>query len=206
MPVWFRALLITFSATFVVAAVVVARHTDPSEIVAVGLPRPAVNSSVGPPADTAPDMPLVVSDTWINSGPLDATALAGKVVLVDFWTFGCINCKHTLPAVKAWHARYAADGLVVLAVHRPEFDYERDIDAVRDFANKNALTYPIAIDNDSVNWKAYDNHWWPAFYLFDRTAHRQLRHIGEGSTTELEDAIRSLLGVAPDAPRAVITS
>ncbi|MGE3324535.1 MAG: thioredoxin-like domain-containing protein [Acidimicrobiia bacterium] len=148
--------------------------------------------------------PAIVSPTWINSAPLAPADLAGKVVLYDFWTFGCINCQHTLPWVKSWNDRYGSDGLVVLSIHRPEFDYERDVDAVRSYVQDNAITFPVAIDNDAVNWKAFDNHYWPAFYLHDRQGDRRLVHFGEGRYQQTEDAIRTLLGVDPTSPRAAV--
>jgi len=123
-------------------------------------------------------------------------------VLYDFWTFACVNCQHTFPWVEAWHERYAADGLVIASVHTPEFDYEGKPDNVAEAVRKNGLTYPIALDPDRKIWRSFENHWWPAFYLYDRDGRYRFQHLGEGSYKDTEDAIRALLGVAPSSPRA----
>jgi len=161
---------------------------------------------VSPSAEELPilrkDAPAIRASDWLNTEPLDASSLAGKVVLYDFWTFGCVNCRHTQPYVKAWHERYARDGLVVLSVHTPEFGYEADPANVRDYVRENGITYPVALDPDHTVWDAFDNHYWPQFYLHDRTGHRRLVRIGEGSYDGTEDAIRALLGIPPTAPRA----
>ncbi len=150
--------------------------------------------------------PPVTSTGWINSAPLTPAKLAGKVVLYDFWTFECINCQHTLPAVKAWYARYAPDGLVIVGVHTPEFEHEKDPAAVSDYVRRNGIDYPVALDPEWTTWRAFGNHYWPAFYLYDRSGSRRYVHFGEGSYDGTEDAIRLLLGVAPDAPRAQVAS
>jgi len=196
-----RSTTAVFAAALIVVALIavdVSRRSSREEFAATAS---AVDSTTDLPILTGA-APTIVSPTWINTEPLDSSLLAGKVVLYDFWTFGCINCKNTLPYVQAWHERYAADGLVVLSIHRPEFDYERDVDSVRSFVAEHGLTYPVAIDNESVNWKAFDNHYWPAFYLHDRSGDRRLVHYGEGKYRATEDAIRALLGVDPSSPRA----
>lgn len=146
--------------------------------------------------------PPVRARQWLNSRPLTSTDLAGKVVLYDFWTFGCINCRHTQPYVQAWHDRYARDGLVVLSIHTPEFGYEADPANVSRYVRENQVTYPVALDPDSAVWDAFGNRYWPQFYLHDRAGHRRLIRIGEGSYASTEDAIRALLGVPASAPRA----
>ena len=190
------------------AAVVVSRHSAASPTVDSASASAAGDSArdtrtgsdlvlpVGPAA------PAVQADQWLNTAPLTTADLAGKVVLYDFWTFGCVNCRHTQPYVKAWHARYARDGLVVLSVHTPEFGYEADAGNVRDYVRENGITYPVALDPDHRIWDAFDNHYWPQFYLHDRDGHRRLVRIGEGSYDSTEDAIRTLLGVPATAPRA----
>jgi thiol-disulfide isomerase/thioredoxin len=150
----------------------------------------------------ASSAPKVEAAGWINTDPLTDADLAGKVVLYDFWTFGCINCRHTIPYVKAWHERYAADGLIVLSIHTPEFDWEADPDAVAEFVAEEGITYPVALDPDKLTWRRFENHWWPAFYLHDDQGQRRYRHVGEGRYVETEDAIRALLGVDADAARA----
>lgn len=152
----------------------------------------------------ATSAPPVDVDAWLNTAPLTADDLRGRVVLYDFWTFGCINCRNTLPHVKAWAARYAPDGLVVLSIHTPEFDYEADAANVARFVADEGITYPVALDPDRRVWRAFANRYWPAFYLHDREGQRRLVHFGEGAYTETENAIRALLGVSPDAPRAAV--
>jgi thiol-disulfide isomerase/thioredoxin len=180
-------------------AVVVARRTTPEAISTVAAPTDIASLPVL--ADAAPE---VTASTWFNSTPLDSQSLRGKVVLYDFWTFGCINCRHTQPYVQAWHDRYARDGLVVVSVHTPEFAYEADPDNVRRYVRENRITYPVALDPDRSVWAAFGNRYWPAFYLHDRAGHRRLLRIGEGSYASTEDAIRALLGVAASAPRATV--
>jgi thiol-disulfide isomerase/thioredoxin len=161
-------------------------------------PDPASVLPVGPKA------PAVRASGWLNTAALAPADLAGKVVLYDFWTFGCVNCRNTQPHVKAWHARYAKDGLVVLSIHTPEFGYEADPANVRRYVADNGITYPVALDPDSTVWDAFGNHYWPQFYLHDRQGHRRLVRIGEGSYDSTEDAIRALLGVPTTAPRASV--
>ena len=152
----------------------------------------------------APSAPAVTADRWLNTAPLGAADLAGKVVLYDFWTFECINCKHTLPFVKALHERYAADGLVVLSIHSPEFDFEADPDNVAAFVSDEAISFPVALDPDHAIWRAFGNHYWPAFYLHDRDGARRYVHFGEGAYAETEAAVRQLLGVDPSSPLATL--
>lgn len=153
-------------------------------------------------AESAPE---VQASGWLNTEPLTQGDVSGRVVLYEFWTFGCVNCRNVLPHLKAWHDRYAKDGLLVLSVHTPEFDYEKDADAVADFVAEESIRYPVALDPDKRTWRAFDNHYWPAFYLHDADGRRRLVHYGEGDYDDTEDAIRSLLGVADDAPRAEVS-
>ena len=138
---------------------------------------------------------------WLNSPELSAEALRGKVVLVDFWTYDCINCQHTLPYVKAWEKKYGKDGLVVIGVHTPEYGYERIIDNVREQVRKLGITYPVAIDNNYAIWRHFDNQYWPAHYLIDVKGQVRYSHFGEGSYEAQEHMIRQLLQEA-QAPAA----
>ncbi|WP_285420132.1 cytochrome c biogenesis protein DipZ [Pseudomonas sp. efr-133-TYG-5] len=138
---------------------------------------------------------------WLNSPELSADSLRGKVVLVDFWTYDCINCQHTLPYVKEWQKKYASDGLVVIGVHTPEYGYERIIDNVRDQVRKLGITYPVAIDNNYAIWRNFDNQYWPAHYLIDAKGQVRYSHFGEGSYDAQEQMIRQLLEEAK-APAA----
>jgi thiol-disulfide isomerase/thioredoxin len=170
---------------------------DATAAAATVAPKPKVTLPVL--KDSAPD---VVPKGWINTPGLSPADLKGKVVLYEFWTFGCYNCKNVLPHVKAWHARYAKDGLITLSIHTPEFDYEGKVENIQKFVTENEITYPVALDPDSEIWRAFQNHYWPNMFLHDQQGQRRYEHIGEGAYDETEDAIRSLLGVDPASPRA----
>ena len=133
---------------------------------------------------------------WLNSAPLTAADLQGKVVLVNFWTYTCINWLRTVPYVRAWADRYKEQGLVVIGVHTPEFSFEADVDNVRRSAQERGLTYPIAIDNDRAIWHGFGNHYWPALYFIDAAGHVRHHHFGEGDYEESEMRIRQLLAAA----------
>src|SRR5204862_6805018 len=179
-----------------------------------GRPRFDPTASARPAADvmlpvlgTAPD--FVGTQRWFNTAggrPLTLAALHGKVVLVDFWTYTCINCLRTLPYVKAWSERYRRDGLVVVGVHTPEFQFEHDASNVAEAIRANGLHYPVAQDNDYATWNAWDNQSWPAKYLIDAQGRVRYAHIGEGEYGETEDAIRSLLRERGDARLAGVTA
>jgi len=130
---------------------------------------------------------------WINSPALSNESLKGKVVLVDFWTFDCINCKHTLPYVKDWAQKYQKDGLVVIGVHTPEYGFERIIDNVKAKVREYGITYPVAVDNDYAIWRHFDNQYWPAHYLIDAKGQVRYSHFGEGSYETQEKMIQQLL-------------
>ncbi|MBP5954394.1 cytochrome c biogenesis protein DipZ [Pseudomonas anatoliensis] len=138
---------------------------------------------------------------WLNSPQLSAESLRGKVVLVDFWTYDCINCQRTLPYVKDWAKKYEKDGLVVIGVHTPEYGYERIIDNVRDQVEKLGITYPVAIDNNYAIWRAFNNQYWPAHYLIDAKGQMRYSHFGEGRYEAQEQMIKQLLEEAK-APAA----
>ena len=139
----------------------------------------------------APDFAGIVG--WINSKPLTLEQLRGRVVLVDFWTYSCINCLRTLPYVKAWDARYRESGLTIVGVHTPEFAFERVPSNVRENTKELGVKYPVALDSDYGTWNAWHNQYWPAKYLIDRKGHVRLFHFGEGDYAETETAIRELL-------------
>jgi thiol-disulfide isomerase/thioredoxin len=138
---------------------------------------------------------------WLNSEPLAAQRLRGRVVLVDFWTYSCVNWLRTLPYVRAWHERYGDDGLVVVGAHAPEFGFEHDLDNVQRAARELDVGYPVAIDNDFTIWRSFDNHYWPAVYLVDRDGRVRFNHFGEGAYEETEEAIQQLLGVDRETVR-----
>jgi cytochrome c biogenesis protein CcdA/thiol-disulfide isomerase/thioredoxin len=152
----------------------------------------------------APDVHDV--SAWINSRPLSLPGLRGKVVLVDFWTYSCINCLRTLPYLKAWDARYRSQGLVILGVHTPEFAFEHDLGDVRAAVKRLGVRYPVALDNSYGTWKAYSNNYWPADYLVDQAGRVRDVHFGEGNYAQTERNIRLLLeagktGALPQAGR-----
>ena len=138
---------------------------------------------------------------WLNSEPLTAEGLRGRVVLVDFWTYSCVNWLRTLPYVRAWHETYAGRGLVVVGVHEPEFGFEHDLDNVRRAASELDVGYPVVIDNDFTIWRSFENHYWPAVYLVDRDGRVRFHHFGEGAYEETERAIQRLLGVDGETVR-----
>jgi thiol-disulfide isomerase/thioredoxin len=132
---------------------------------------------------------------WLNSEPLTAAGLRGRVVLVDFWTYSCVNWLRTLPYVRAWAERYAERGLVVVGVHAPEFGFEHDLANVRHAAAELDVGYPIVIDNGFAIWQAFGNRYWPAVYLVDRDGRVRFHHFGEEAYEETERAIQQQLGV-----------
>jgi cytochrome c biogenesis protein CcdA/thiol-disulfide isomerase/thioredoxin len=151
----------------------------------------------------APDTRAI--SAWINSPALKLKDLHGKVVLVDFWTYSCINCLRTLPYLKKWDALYRERGLVILGIHTPEFAFEHDLHNVRDAVRRLKVRYPVALDNDYGTWKAYGNNYWPAHYLIDQAGRVREIHIGEGDYDRTERNIRQLLKAGDGArlPRDV---
>jgi thiol-disulfide isomerase/thioredoxin len=130
---------------------------------------------------------------WLNSEPLTAGELAGRVVLVDFWTYSCINWIRTAPYVRAWAERYGPQGLVVVGVHTPEFGFERDVDHVRWAVKEMGVEYPVALDPEYAIWRGFDNHYWPALYFVDARGQIRHHHFGEGEYAQSEQRIRQLL-------------
>lgn len=143
------------------------------------------------------EMPSLAGATqWLNSPPLTRESLRGKVVLVDFWTYSCINCLRTLPYVRAWADKYKDKGLVVIGVHAPEFAFEKNIDNVRHALRELRITYPVAIDNDYAIWQGFNNQFWPAHYFIDAEGRIRHHHFGEGNYAESEKVIQELLAEA----------
>jgi thiol-disulfide isomerase/thioredoxin len=134
--------------------------------------------------------------TWLNSPPLTAEGLRGKVVLVDFCTYTCINWLRTLPYLRAWDAKYREHGLVVIGAHTPEFEFEHDVDNVRRAIKVMRVDYPIAVDNDDAIWNGFANQYWPALYLIDTKGATRFTHFGEGAYDESERMIQQVLGEA----------
>lgn len=132
-------------------------------------------------------------DHWLNSPPLTLHDLRGKVVLVEFWTYGCINCFHTLPYVKDWDRRYRGKGLTIVGVHTPEFPNERITENVKDAIERYGIRYPVAQDNAYATWNAYGNQYWPALYLIDKKGRVVYTRVGEGGYEETRARIEQLL-------------
>ena len=133
---------------------------------------------------------------WINSDPLRMEDLKGKAVLVDFWTYTCINCLRTIPFVKKLHEKYSESGLVIVGVHSPEFSFEGDVENVKKAVKALGIKYPVALDSDKSTWNAFANEYWPAKYLIDKEGHVAYIHYGEGGYSETEKSIQSALGLS----------
>jgi len=140
---------------------------------------------------------------WINSEPLTIQSLRGKVVLVDFWTYSCINCIRTFPYLKRWYETYKDDGFVIVGVHSPEFAFEKEAENVERATKREGILYPVAIDNDFATWRAFHNVAWPGHFLIDKDGVIREAHHGEGDYEQTEALIRKLLGKAPTSFKAI---
>ncbi len=195
-----RSLYLAIAAGLVVVAVgavLLAAHTSPSSL------QPKVDPSHLP---VGPVAPAVNAVGWIDSPPLTPSALAGKVVLYDFWTYSCINCVRTLGYIRSWYERYSAQGLVIIGIHSPEFDFEKNHANVTRAVSSLGVTWPVALDDKMVVWQAFHNNSWPADYIADPSGRLRYAHVGEGDYAQTEDVLRTLLGVSPTAPRAASPS
>ena len=148
----------------------------------------------GSESATAPDL---ATGEWINSEPLKLADLRGRVVLIDFWTFGCYNCRNTLPIVKSWNDRYRPRGLTIIGVHSPEFDDERKVENLRREITSLGIRYPVVTDNDYQIWNAYKVEAWPTVFLLDKQGRIRWMHVGEGDYKEAERLIQKLLAEEP---------
>ncbi len=157
----------------------------------IGRQTPTGSSGLPVLADAMPEFASI--SAWINSAPLTAAQLRGKVVLVDFWTYSCINCIRTLPYVTSWQEKYGDKGFTVIGVHTPEFAFEKSEANVRQAVGRFHITYPVALDNAYGTWNAYGNQYWPAHYLFDAQLRLRHAHFGEGAYEETEKDIQALL-------------
>jgi thiol-disulfide isomerase/thioredoxin len=166
-------------------------------ITSTGVPVPFLHGSPdGQIAGQSELASLERANEWLNSPPLTAAALRGKVVLVDFWTYTCINWLRTLPYVRAWDQKYRDQGLVVIGVHAPEFAFERNIDNVRGSVKNMRIDYPVGVDNEHVIWQAFKNQYWPALYFIDSQGRVRHHHFGEGAYEQSEMIIQRLLSEA----------
>ena len=174
-------------------------------------PVPTRSEPIPPPVSPSGELPklgpmpeIAGIAAWLNSPPLTREDLKGKVVLIDFMTYSCINCIRTFPYTNAWHDKYKDDGLLIIGMHTPEFEFEKDADNVRKALAQFGITFPVALDNDYVTWNHFNNQYWPAKYLFDRDGILRYRHFGEGRYEETEEAIQQLLGVKEDVVRSAV--
>ncbi len=145
--------------------------------------------------------PEITGSRWFNSKPLNLDKLKGKVVLVEFWTYGCYNCVNVEPHIKRWYSRYHKQGLEVVAVHSPEFAHEKKAENVSAYLKKKSIRYPVVMDNDFAIWRRYGNRYWPTVYLIDRQGQLRYRTIGEGRYSNTEDMIKRLIAeTTPTSP------
>jgi thiol-disulfide isomerase/thioredoxin len=161
---------------------------------------PSMAKQVNAPGRTEAELPvedlspsLAGAQEWLNSAPLSFEALKGKVVLVDFWTYSCINCLRSIPYIRAWAEKYRDHGLVVIGVHAPEFAFERNVDNVKNAIATLKIGYPVAIDNDYKIWRSFENEYWPAHYFIDGNGKVRHHHFGEGEYAESERVIQRML-------------
>lgn len=164
--------------------------TPPASAKPAAVSAPTATAIPLPDQGAAPDFQ---NDVWINSEPLRLADLRGKVVFIEFWTFGCVNCQRVIPYINEWYEAYAGDDFEVVGVHYPEFNYERDVDKVRDAVDRFDIEHPVAIDNQRLTWAAYNQRYWPTRYILDKRGHIRYKHIGEGAYEETESVIRQLM-------------
>lgn len=161
----------------------------------LGKPMSELTHAKGP---IAPE--IIPGGEWFNSEPLQLSSLRGKVVVVDFWTYSCINCQRTLPYLRDWWKKYEDDGLVIIGVHAPEFEFEKNRDNVEKAISDFGIKYPVVQDNDFATWRAYSNRYWPAKYFIDKDGLIRFTHFGEGAYDESEEVIRTLLKETGTSP------
>lgn len=176
------------------------KHPRRRDVLALAASFVATGASIAVPASlhdhgAAPEFAGI--DRWLNSPPLTLAGLRDRVVLVDFWSYGCINCQRTLPHVNRWAARYRDEGLTVIGVHTPEFPFERSTANVQAAIERHGVKHAVAQDNRYSTWKAWANQYWPAHYLVDARGRIQYRHFGEGDYDRTEAAIVALLAQRP---------
>ena len=192
----FVSLLVIVSATIVVIGYV--NGTGPLSVLSQGISRLTSGTQMIPSGSVteetkAPTAPEISNGLWINSEPLTLKSLHGRVVLLEFWTFACYNCRNTLPTIKKWDAQYRDKGLSVIGVHTPELDFERDINQLRREVAALGIKYPVVTDQDYSTWKAYNVEAWPTVFVLDKQGRVRWMHVGEGAYDETEEVIKKLL-------------
>ena len=197
-----RQQIIFVSLLFILAVVLVAAGyatgRGPLGVISIGISRLTSGGQMIPSQtlveeNRAPAAPELGGGEWINSDPLTLTKLRGRVVLIEFWTFGCYNCRNTIPTVKAWDARYRDQGLTIIGVHTPETDSERNIEDVRREVASLGIKYAVVSDNDYATWKLYKVEAWPTLFLLDKQGRVRWTRVGEGAYGETEQVIKDLL-------------
>lgn len=187
-----------FLGGIIVASVVYMVYFEGNVVSSSVMPQTGIktsNSLINGLWFTYPAPPIQGIDTWINSPPLGLNDLQGKVVLIDFWTYSCINCLRTLPYLKDWYTRYHDKGLIIIGIHTPEFDFEKSVDNVKAAVQRYGIPYPVALDNQFTTWRNYENHYWPAHYLINKKGKVVYKRFGEGEYDVMENNIRFLLGI-----------
>jgi thiol-disulfide isomerase/thioredoxin len=192
------AVLFLALAVFAVAGVLVASQSNPNSVTG---PVDTSHLPLGPPLPGLSD-----AKGWINSSPLAPSDLQGKVVVYDFWTYSCVNCVRSLPYLRSWYDRYRQYGLVVIGIHSPEFDFEKDHGNVTNAVKHLNVDYPVALDDDMAIWNQFGNQYWPETWVADRQGRLRYQHVGEGDNATTEDVLRRLLGVPASAPRARVVN
>jgi thiol-disulfide isomerase/thioredoxin len=189
-----------FATLLLVMAVAVvafgyATGRGPLAVVSAGVSRLTSGGQMIPITEetTTRVAPEISSGIWLNSQPLTLKSLQGRVVLIEFWTFACYNCRNTLPALKKWDAQYRDQGLTIIGVHTPELDFERDLDQLRTEVAGLGIKYPVVTDQDYSTWKAYGVEAWPTLFLLDKQGRVRWTHVGEGYYDETEAVIKKLL-------------
>lgn len=184
-----------------IVAVGYATGRGPLAVVSNGISRLTSGGQMIPSSMTeetkAAVAPEISSGLWINSEPLTLKSLHGRVVLIEFWTFACYNCRNTLPSLKKWDAQYRDKGLTIIGVHTPELDFERDIDQLRREVAKLDIKYAVVTDQDYSTWKAYGVEAWPTLFVLDKQGRVRWTHVGEGYYDETERVIKKLLAEEP---------
>lgn len=184
-----RKALLALAIVGIAVAIIIIRN--PFEQQQPILPQTEGNLEEQSPYPTAPEI-IGIRD-WINSEELTLGGLRGKIVLVDFWTYSCVNCIRTLPYLKQWHEKYSSLGFVLIGVHSPEFEFEKKLKNVQMAVDQYGLKYPVALDSDMATWRNYKNRFWPAKYLVDQNGKIRYTHFGEGAYEETERMIQALL-------------
>jgi thiol-disulfide isomerase/thioredoxin len=180
-----------YLVVFGIVAIVIVAAAVSTLVSGQGSNQTTVNVSNLPDLGKAPNFQGIVA--WINSSPLNISELRGKVVLVDFWTYSCINCIRTIPYLNAWYSRYGNDGLVIVGVHTPEFQFEKNYSNVLAAVKSFGIKYPVALDSNYATWNAFGNQYWPADYIVDSNGTIRYTQFGEGDYNGTETVIRELL-------------